>query len=586
MPSRSLTEPIRRLWGLGAVSGLREGALLDRFLRFEDDTAFEAILSQHGPMVLSVCRRFLRDPHDVEDAFQATFLILVRKASGLRDREALGPWLYGVAYRVAVRARSRTKAYGEDQSEPADTRTETPGSAIERAEAAEALHEELARLAAIYRDPIVLCHLEGLTHDQAAERLDWPVGTVRGRLWRGREKLRERLARRGFGDEPQTLLDANRAKLGREAVPAPLVPAMVLSASRLAAGGSLRLIATPSVAALSKGVLGAMFWNSIKWPIALAVMLGVFGIGAATKAQQGRRAPTSDPSRGMPKPSSPPGPSHGHQASRNRDPSPFDGDPQPAQKPAEGPADDGRATDDPRNLPWNAFPEVNDEDAGEKIRAAQKGYDEQLARLSRESGEAKAEVEILRTELDELKKELGSLVETIRQSSNGASGEHADREITLKNLDRFRKLADETRQQLRYSSVKLEAAQLRAEDAESRLQSLKKRPRPVERLEVQPGDILRVEVLEALPGRPVTGEHVVRPDGMLSLGFYGKIYVAGLTTDEIKEKLILKMRKYLPDETLGLMTLDEDENTGKMKRTILQPRDSDRAYVDLVGPPK
>ncbi len=148
--SGAVAERIRRLWGSGTVSGLGEGALLERFVGRGDPLAFEAIVARHGPTVLAVCRRFLRDPHDVDDAFQATFLILVRKAGSLRRREALGAWLHGVAHRVAVRARSQALRRPGDglASGQADGKSTAPEEEIEQAEAAVALHEELARLPA------------------------------------------------------------------------------------------------------------------------------------------------------------------------------------------------------------------------------------------------------------------------------------------------------------------------------------------------------------------------------------------------------------------------------------------------------
>ncbi len=107
-PKRTALQQIDRLFQTGSVTGLDEGQLLDRFVADRDELAFEALVESHGPMVLGVCRRWLADPHDVNDAFQATFLILVRKARSLRDVNRLGPWLHGVAYRVAARARADT----------------------------------------------------------------------------------------------------------------------------------------------------------------------------------------------------------------------------------------------------------------------------------------------------------------------------------------------------------------------------------------------------------------------------------------------------------------------------------------------
>ncbi|MGC8640475.1 MAG: RNA polymerase sigma factor, partial [Isosphaeraceae bacterium] len=193
----SVSSQLERLFREGTLTSLSDAQLLERYLTARDEAAFEALVNQHGPMVLGLCRRLLRDPRDVEDAFQATFLVLVRKAPRIRDRGLLANWLYGVAYRVAVRARgnllrrrARETSLGEIDP-PA-----TPDSDYPQ-EIPPALDQELNRLPARYRSPLVLCYLKGLTHDQAAKALGCPVGTVRSRLARGRELLRDRLTRRG-----------------------------------------------------------------------------------------------------------------------------------------------------------------------------------------------------------------------------------------------------------------------------------------------------------------------------------------------------------------------------------------------------
>ena len=177
--------PLRRLFGEGSASGMDEGELLRRFANGRDPVALEVLVAHHGPMVLGVCRRVLGDRHSAEDAFQATFLILAKKAGSIRDPGRLGPWLHGVAHRVAVRSRAdlarrkaRERSGAEDsarETAPAEDRT------FERAELRAALDEEVGRLPGKFRDPIVLCYLDGLTHDEAAARLRCPVGTIRSR---------------------------------------------------------------------------------------------------------------------------------------------------------------------------------------------------------------------------------------------------------------------------------------------------------------------------------------------------------------------------------------------------------------------
>jgi RNA polymerase sigma factor (sigma-70 family) len=171
--------------------------LLERFIRENDNTAFRSLIDRHGPMVLAVCRSVLGESHDVEDAFQSTFLVLVQTARTIRSGESLGPWLHRVALRVSQRARAtaarrraREIRHSRSEAEPPRDHADLISRPI--------LHEELDRLPERYRLPLVLCYLEGKTNEQAAAQLHWPVGTVKGRLWRARSQLRDRLSRRGL----------------------------------------------------------------------------------------------------------------------------------------------------------------------------------------------------------------------------------------------------------------------------------------------------------------------------------------------------------------------------------------------------
>ena len=199
-PSRPLAQQLDRLWNSGTISGLGDAELLKRFIGCQGraaEQAFECLLDRHGPMVLGVCRHVLRRPQDVDDAFQATFLILVRKARSIRVDASLAPWLYGVALRTAVRAGPMRRA---EAWRKRPTLTPSPVAPADEAfswEIKPMLHEELGRLPEKYRAPIVLCHLEGKSHEEAAQLLRWPVGTVSGRLSRGRQLLKSRLERRG-----------------------------------------------------------------------------------------------------------------------------------------------------------------------------------------------------------------------------------------------------------------------------------------------------------------------------------------------------------------------------------------------------
>ena len=189
---------IQTLFESGTVAGMSDGLLLERFVARQDGLAFEAILARHGPMVLSVCRRMLPELSDTEDAFQATFLILVRKAGTLRDRQRLGPWLYGVARRVAIRARAQAARRQSRERSGAEVAAMRPCEDVERFELLAVLDDEVSQLPEKYRAAIVLCDLEGLTHDEAARQLDCPPGTVKSRLASARNRLRRRLTRRGL----------------------------------------------------------------------------------------------------------------------------------------------------------------------------------------------------------------------------------------------------------------------------------------------------------------------------------------------------------------------------------------------------
>ena len=174
-------------------STLTDRQLLERFVRSCDEAAFETLVERYGPMVLGVCRRVLGDATDADDAFQATFLVLVRKARTIAMPDLLGNWLYGVAYRIARKARAqRAKRAQQKQPTAAMTSTDPLMEAALRELQAQ-LDEELERLPTKYRAPLVLCYLEGLSNREAAERLGWPIGSISHRLARGREILRQRL---------------------------------------------------------------------------------------------------------------------------------------------------------------------------------------------------------------------------------------------------------------------------------------------------------------------------------------------------------------------------------------------------------
>jgi RNA polymerase sigma factor (sigma-70 family) len=398
---------VRMLFDVGAFGGLSDGELLE-CIKGRDgeivELAFAALIERHGPMVFRTCRAILRDRHEAEDAFQATFLVLARKMKRLWVRDSLGPWLYGVARRAASCARSaalRRRAHERTAAERATILADDGGwddrSAV--------LCEEIDRLPEKYRAPLVLCDLEGLTQEQAARQLGWPAGTVRSRLSRGRERLRSRLTRRGLA------LLAGPAYLAIASEQAAAVPAALIEKSTRAAGAIARAAGGGAMAGavsaegfgLMEGVLRTMFLIQLKRITSIVLVLGLVTAGAGVLA----RPPARD------------------------------------------------------------------------------------------------------------------------------AGESPPREQQMSSMPSY---------------------------------------------VVQPPDMLLVEVQEALPGKPISGERLVRPDGKISLGFYGEVYVAGLTPLEIKEKVILHLRKHLSDEQLGLIMPDPDR-LGRSR--AVSAADSVRVYVDV-----
>ncbi len=272
-----LLHQLGRLFGQGTSVGLTESELLQRFVGGHDESAFETLVARHGPMVLGVCRQLLQDPNDVDDAFQATFLILVRKAGTLRRSDLLGNWLYGVAYRVAARARTssarRTARVARDPRVIEVLARAEGESGVGEGSSWDPdpwpwLHQEINHLPEKYRVPIVLCYFEGLTHDEAASRLGWPLGSVKGRLARARDLLRRRLSRRGVISAPAAIVSYLHAPDIRLAVPSYLATAASRAAQSVIchAGTAFALGSSVSipVTALVEGVLQTIMINQMR----------------------------------------------------------------------------------------------------------------------------------------------------------------------------------------------------------------------------------------------------------------------------------------------------------------------------------
>jgi RNA polymerase sigma factor (sigma-70 family) len=266
---------LRTLLNGGSLGAIGDGPLLRRFATGSGDEAelaFSVLVERHGATVLRVCRSILSDPHSAEDAFQATFLVLVRKAGTLRVRDSVGPWLVGVAYRVASSVRWAS-ARRKDVERGAIGRDPQPLIDPQREELNQAVRDEVDRLPELYRRPILLCYLGGLTHNGAARQLGCPVGTVRSRLAAGRERLRDRLIRRGLAPAGAAFFWVSDSL--RAAPSARLVASTTRAALDLSAGGKL---------AMASGVI---LMTKLKWIAATLVASGVVATGGMVLGQQG-----------------------------------------------------------------------------------------------------------------------------------------------------------------------------------------------------------------------------------------------------------------------------------------------------------
>jgi RNA polymerase sigma factor (sigma-70 family) len=311
-PMGGALRQIHRLFVDGTVAGLPDGQLLDQFLARGDESAFAALVERHGPMVLGTCRAVLRNPDDAEDAFQATFLVLVCKARSIRGRDALGGWLHQVAHRIAIQAGAEAarKRHRERLLGPLTvTDDHTPESDEEwRA----VLHEEVARLSDKYRLPLLLCDLEGKTHAQAAGELKCGEATVRRRLSGARDLLRRRLIRRGVTFSVGALSTSlNRSAVAK--VPLGWVEATVKAAgsmSSTAARIAVGEVVSSSAAELARKSLRIMLFSQLKTGAAVGIFLIALvglawgigmsgqdkgGSGQTPRMEKARTTPTTRP---------------------------------------------------------------------------------------------------------------------------------------------------------------------------------------------------------------------------------------------------------------------------------------------------
>lgn len=273
--SRSKLGQVVKLVAATAAPQRSDRDLLEAFVEAQDQTAFALLVQRYGPLVLGVSRRVLRDQQDAEDACQATFLILARKAATVRWHDTVRGWLYRVAYRVAREARSRRARRLRHELAAAGTVPQASDAGPSWAEVASVLDDELNRLPAKYRDVLVLCYLEGKSRDEAAEQLGWGLGAVKKRLEKARERLRGRLSRRGL-----TLSAALFASLlDQQAAPAAMPALTMTQVLRATAGPSSAI--PPTVLSLAQGVMQAMFLTKLKIAAVGLLLVALLGTGLA-----------------------------------------------------------------------------------------------------------------------------------------------------------------------------------------------------------------------------------------------------------------------------------------------------------------
>jgi RNA polymerase sigma factor (sigma-70 family) len=282
VPGYNLHDVVLRAAGVPSrVAGAADGVLLGWFVAERDAAAFAELVRRHGSMVLGIARRELGNGPDADDACQAVFLVLARKAANVRRGDAVGAWLYGVARRVSRKVGAATARRRGRETPLAELPGPDTTAAISWRDALHVLDEELGRPPDSYRAPLVLCYLEGRTQDEAARQLGWSLGAFRGRLERGRARLRDRLTRRGV--RLAVLAAAAVARPGQVAAGMQLT--IINTATAVAAGEAL---AVPvSVAALAEGAIRAMSVTKLQWAVGVIAVSGMLTIGGVWATGQG-----------------------------------------------------------------------------------------------------------------------------------------------------------------------------------------------------------------------------------------------------------------------------------------------------------
>lgn len=302
MARRSLSAVVRylrQLTGSASADAASDAELLERYVRYHDEAAFELLLWRHGALVFNVCRRILRREQDAEDAFQATFLAFVRKASSISRRGSVAAWLYKVAFRVALAAKARVRKTAAHEKSSCKTLEVAAAEDSVSKELLPILDEEVNRLPERLRRPFVLCYLEGKTNEEAARQLGCAAGTIFSRLARGRAMLRRRLQRRGVTLTVAALTAALWQHAAEAAPPVLLMTTSVRSALLFASGQTANGI-SPQAATLAEGVLRTMFVTKLKWTALMVLIVSLFAAGGVLTRHALNAAPQPEDSKENP----------------------------------------------------------------------------------------------------------------------------------------------------------------------------------------------------------------------------------------------------------------------------------------------
>jgi len=294
-PLGAVLRHIRRLANAQAAQSLPDRELLHSFIGQRDDRAFSELVNRHGKLVFYVCRQVLRHEQDAEDAFQATFMVLAKKAESIRKRDSLSSWLYGVAYRTAMKAKANAAKQNPPMNQGNPMVPCEPPMEVALRELQVLLHEEVNRLPEKLRVPFVLCCLEGKSQTEAASQLGWKCGTLSGRLAQARERLRHRLISRGV--TLSTLLGAFAlsSSAASAGVPAALAATTIRTALAFISGEAVGTISAQALS-LAESVMKAMALTKCKGGVILALAAAglVTGVGLAYQAFSTKPAASAD----------------------------------------------------------------------------------------------------------------------------------------------------------------------------------------------------------------------------------------------------------------------------------------------------